>query len=223
MQHRTVNDLMTQSVVRVRRDTTFKEVAELLASYDITAMPVLDDREHPVGVVSEADLVHRQAGQPDPAGLLPDRTRHPVRDSEAEPGTAAEVMTSPACVARPEWNVVEAARVMESHRVKRLPVVDETDRLVGILSRADLLRVFLRRDAAIRDEITRDVLDQTLGLAPDQVSVTVEDGRVTLRGEVGSRGLIPVLEQLCQGVDGVVRVRGDLACPAEESRSTAAR
>jgi CBS domain-containing protein len=210
MQHRTVHDLMTRGVVRVHRDSGLKEIAALLTEHDITALPVVDDAEHPVGVVSEADLLGKQAGLPDPAGLLP---AHEAGQESREPSEAAvahELMTSPAVVARPEWNVVEAARVMADRGVKRLPVVDEADRLVGILSRPDLLRVFRRRDDAICEEINHDVFEETLGLAPGQLTVEVRDGCVTLMGEISPGQLVPVVERLCQSVDGVVHVRSRL-------------
>lgn len=211
MQHRTVRDLMTRGVVHVHRETGFKEIARTLADHDVTALPVVDDAEQCVGVVSEGDLLGEQARRPDPAGLLPSRGARPGRGGAREAGTAEELMTSPPAVARPEWNVVEAARVMADRQVKRLPVVDVAGRLVGILSRADLVRVFLRRDAAIGEEITRDVLERTLGLAPGQISVEVREGRVTLRGEVSPPSLVPVVERLCGSVDGVVEVRSELA------------
>jgi CBS domain-containing protein len=221
MQHRTVHDLMTRAVVRVHRDTGFKKIAEILTEHDITALPVVDDAEHPVGVVSEADLLGKQAGQPDPAGLMPAREPRPGSRPPGEAGRADELMTSPPVVARPEWNVVEAARVMADRQVKRLPVVNEADRLVGILSRSDLLRVFLRRDEAIREEITRDVLERTLGLAARQLTVEVQDGCVTLRGEVAPVHLVPVVERLCQSVDGVVRVRSHLTGRSEAAPGAA--
>jgi CBS domain-containing protein len=94
--------------------------------------------------------------------------------------------------------------------VKRLPVVDESGRLVGIVSRADLLRVFLRKDRAIEEEISGDIVGRTLRLAPGEVAVTVADGCVVLRGTVEDAGTIPVLVRLCEGVDGVVAVTEEL-------------
>ena len=220
--HRTVGDLMTHSVHRVHADTPFKEIAKLLADHDITAVPVVDADDRPLGVVSEADLLRREAAQPDSSGLLA------LLDGQLpppEPGrsatTAAELMSAPAVVARPEWTVVQAARVMEGARVKRLPVVDDTGRLVGITSRADLLRVFLRRDHLIREEISGDVLDRTLGISADEVGVDVTDGRVTLHGTVDRRSLIPVVMRLCEAVDGVVEVTGTLGYRTDEATAVA--
>ncbi|MEU3341213.1 CBS domain-containing protein [Streptomyces sp. NPDC006668] len=210
MWHRTVSDLMTTSVIKVRRDTGFKEVAKLLAEHDITAVPVVDDEEHAVGVVSEADLLRKEAAQLDPAGLLPVLRPEPADRAKAEATTAEGLMNSPAVTAMPQWTAVEAAQVMERHHIKRLPVVDEADRLVGLISRADLLRIFLRGDSAIREEISGEVLLRTVGIPPGAVTVRVVDGRVSLKGTVERKSLVPVVIRLCQGVDGVVDVSAEL-------------
>jgi len=220
MHHRTVADLMTRDVVRARRDTLFKEIVELLAENDVTAVPVVDELDHPLGVVSEADLLRKCSAQTDPSGriLLP----HPEawERAKAEGTRAEELMSAPAVCARPEWSVVEAARCMAEQNIKRLPVVDEADRLQGIVSRADLLRTFLRRDEAIRDEITGDVLQQTLDLAPSEVTVEVHDGQVTLRGSVETMSLTPIVERLCRSVDGVVSVAAHLGHRTDDSQSS---
>ena len=221
MKHRTASDLMTHKVVSVHTDTPFKEIVKLLSEHDITAMPVVDDANRPLGVVSEADLLRRESAQPDPAGLL--AVLDDPGDGSVRPAgtTAGELMTSPTVIARPEWTVVQAARVMERSQVKRLPVVDDGGRLVGILSRADLLRVFLRRDHAIREEISGDILSRTLGIGADEVVVDVTDGRVSLRGTVESRSLIPVVLRLCEGVDGVVEVTETLDYRTDEVTAVA--
>lgn len=157
MHRRTVEELMTRDVVRALRDMPFKEIVKLLAENDVTAVPVVDELDRPLGVVSEADLLHKSSAQADPFGPT----------------------------------LVEAARLMAVQNVKRLPVVDETDRLRGIVSRGDLLRTFMRRDDAIRDEITQDVLRETLDFAGSEATVEVREGRVTLGGSVEVRNLIP--------------------------------
>ncbi|MEV7127620.1 CBS domain-containing protein [Streptomyces sp. NPDC093260] len=218
MHHRTVEELMSRDVVRARRDTPFKELVRLLEENGVTAVPVVDELDRPLGVVSEADLLRKSADQADPSGRTPIPHLEAWERAKAEGSRAEELMSAPAVCARPEWTVVEAARLMETQNVKRLPVVDETDRLLGIVSRGDLLRVFLRRDEAIREEITGDLLRRTLGLDPRDVSAEVRDGRVTLAGTVEYRSLIPVIEQLCRGVDGVVSVSGDLSHRKDDSR-----
>ncbi|NBE50269.1 CBS domain-containing protein [Streptomyces boluensis] len=187
MRHRSVADLMTPMAVSVAPETTFKEIARLLDEYDITAVPVVDEAYRPLGVVSEADLVRR-------------------RLHGAGADTAAALMSSPAVVAHPQWSVVRAARVMDREKVKRLPVVDGTGVLIGVLSRSDLVQLFLRRDRAIQEEIVEDVITRTLRLSPSALTVEVMDGRVTLSGTVRDPDVVPVLLRLCDSVDGVVTV-----------------
>ena len=219
MRHRLVGELMTPAVVKVRPDTPFKEIAQVLAENDITSVPVVDEQGRPLGVVSEADLLRNEAAGEDPAGLLP--AAHLSSKERARSGatTAHGLMTSPAECARPEWTVVEAARVMDHRHIKRLPVVDEAGRLVGIVSRSDLLRVFLRHDHAIREEVRDDLVARILGLSPDSVDVRVDDGIVTLRGTMDDQSAARTLARLCQGVDGVVSVADHLGYRVAEAPS----
>ena len=211
MRHRIVGELMTSAVVHVRPDTGLKEIARLLAEHDITAVPVLDQEDRPLGLVSEADLLLNEAAREDPAGLLLSPDLPPRERARSRATTAVGLMTAPALCARPEWTVVEAARLMQSERVKRLPVVDEAGRLVGIVSRSDLLRVFLRHDTAIREEIRAEVLRRVLGIDPDALDVQVHNGRVTLTGTLDHHGQAPVVERLCRSVDGVVDLTSHLS------------
>ncbi|MEZ0090910.1 CBS domain-containing protein [Streptacidiphilus sp. EB129] len=210
MQHRRVHDVMTQEVVTVEPGTPFKEIASLFHRNDITAVPVVDDQGRPMGMVSEADLLRKEAAAPDPDGRGSGNWMRPRDRDRAEAETAGGLMTSPAVTARGDWSVVEAARAMDRHRIKRLPVVDEAGRLVGIVSRSDLLQVFLRHDGAIREEIVHDVLGETLWLAPDAVRVVVHEGVVTLSGRLPRKSMIPVTTRLCRSVDGVVAVHSSL-------------
>ncbi|MGW2512649.1 CBS domain-containing protein [Streptomyces scopuliridis] len=187
MRHRSVSDLMTPTAISVQRGTTFKEIARILDEFGVTAVPVVDESERPVGVVSEADLLRRH-------------------DSGSDINTAADLMSHPAITAEPEWSVVRAARLMEKHRVKRLPVVNGEGRLIGVLSRSDLVQLFLRRDHAIQEEILEDVLTHTLRLSPSSLTVEVTDGLVTISGTVRQHSVVPVVLRLCRSVDGVVDV-----------------
>jgi CBS domain-containing protein len=200
MRHRRVADLMTPDAVVVRPGTPFKEIARLLDEFGISAVPVVDVEGRPLGVVSEADLVRHQAS----GGGAP---------------TAQGLMTSPAVVARPEWSVVKAARAMDKNRIKRLPVTDDAGRVIGVLSRSDLIQLFLRRDRAIQEEILEDVLTRTLRLSPSALSVEVTDGRVTLSGTVPRRSLVPVTVRLCESVDGVVDVTDRLTFTWDDTLS----
>jgi CBS domain-containing protein len=210
MRHRIVGELMTRAVVHVQPDTGFKEITRLLAEHNISGVPVLDQDDRPLGLVSEADLLLNEAAKEDPAGLVLAPHLPPRERTRSTAATAVGLMTSPAVCARPDWTVVEAARLMQREHLKRLPVVDDAGRLVGIISRGDLLRVFLRHDRAIREEITHEVLDRTLGLSPGCVDIRVQEGRVTLNGTVEHRALVSVVERLCRSVDGVVDVTNRL-------------
>ncbi|MFD8410946.1 CBS domain-containing protein [Streptomyces sp. NPDC059650] len=215
MRHREVGELMTCEVVTVPRHATFKDIVRTLGEHRVSAVAVTDTGGHPLGVISEGDLLLKSADQGDWFRSLP----HPgpwERD-KADSTTAEELMSAPAVCARPDWTVAEAARLMESQQVKRLLVVDDDDVLVGIVTRGDLLRIFLRDDDAIRREIAGEVLDRTLHLDPAAVSVEVVDGQVTLQGVVRFKSLVPVTERLCRTVDGVVRVTEHLAWEADDT------
>lgn len=204
-EHKKVAELMTAPVVRVRPGTPFSEIVRLLQEYDITAVPVVDSAERPVGVVSEADLLIKEVDRWE-AGRFEPPAPTSVARGKANAMHAAGLMTKPVICARQEWSAVQAAHVMHERRVKRLPVVDGTGRLVGIVSRADLLRTFLRADQAIRAEIIEDVMVQTLHESPSEVGVEVANGTVTLTGAISDEKVVPLLIRLCRSVDGVVEV-----------------
>ncbi|MFF1511222.1 CBS domain-containing protein [Streptomyces sp. NPDC058326] len=173
---------MTDSVVSVVPATPFSGVAQLLADHDISGVPVLDEDDRVVGVVSESDLL-----------------------TQREP-TARDLMTAPAVTVHAEETVAEAARLMVRRGVERLPVVDEEERLVGMVTRRDLLRVFLRPDAEIRRRVREEVMPVALGPGADEVDVHVLDGVVTLHGRVRRQGHARTLVGLTEQVDGVVAV-----------------
>lgn len=206
-----VGEIMTTEVVQARRQTPFKELVRLLDRHRISGLPVVDHDDKVVGVVSGTDLVRGQAARAR-AGLdsrfRPSRLRRLTRKAAAggRGTTAGEVMTAPAVTVHPEQGVPDAARVMERHGVERLPVVDEEDRLIGIVTRRDLLRVFLRTDEDIRRQVDGDVLAAALGLPADAVGVSVRDGVVTLAGCVEHRSDIPTAIRSTWRAEGVVGV-----------------
>ncbi|MBX9421621.1 CBS domain-containing protein [Streptomyces lateritius] len=207
MRHRRIDQLMTREVVSVRGDTPFKEIARTLSQHRVTAVPVVDGDGRVLGVVSEGDLLRKTADQSAaPSGLPAVPDLEAWERAKAEGTRAEELMSAPAVCARPEWTVAEAARLMEVQRVKRLVVVDADDHLLGIVSRRDLLGVFLREDDDIRREIVEDVLGETLRLEPTALAVEVRDGRVELSGGLPFRGMVPAIERMCATVDGVVSV-----------------
>lgn len=206
-QHNSVSEVMTRDVVTVRPDTPFKEITSVLSRHGISAVPVADEDGAPVGLVSEADLLRKQAEQPEKYGEGAAPPRWPYERAKARAENAAGLMTTPVATAHADWSVAQAARVMDRHHVKRLVVVDDTDHIVGIVSRPDLLSVFLRPDEEIREEIRDEVLTAILRLSGQEVQVQVHDGVVTLRGEVEKRSTAQIAERLAKGVDGVVTVR----------------
>ncbi|MFE6222703.1 CBS domain-containing protein [Streptomyces sp. NPDC057854] len=207
MRHRRIDKLMTREVVSVRGDAPFKEIVRVLSQHRVTALPVVDGENRVIGVVSEGDLMRKTADQAATPGDMPGVPGLEAWERAKAEGTRAEeLMSAPAVCARPDWTVAEAARLMEVQGIKRLIVVDDEDHLVGIVSRRDLLGIFLRQDDEIRREIVEDVLGDTLGLDPTLIAVDVREGRVDLTGKLRFRGMIPAVVRMCATVDGVVSV-----------------
>jgi CBS-domain-containing membrane protein len=204
---RRVRDVMTRDVVTVDEHTPCKEITQLLADCRISAVPVLDSDGRVVGVVSEADLLLKEEyPEGPPTGwLLEGRRRRELR-AKAAGVTAVELMTAPAITSGPDASLAEAARLLHRHQIKRLPVLDPPGPLLGIVGRADLLKVFLRSDDQIAQEVRQDILRRAMWVDPDTIGVEVRDGVVTLTGQLERRSLIPIAVSLVHGVDGVVEV-----------------
>jgi CBS-domain-containing membrane protein len=183
---RTVQDVMTREVVAVRGPTPFKELVRLLSKHRITALPVLDDAGRMVvGVVSESDLALKEVAPLREAHTpVFETAQHRGERAKAASLSAAELMTAPAVTVGPEELVATAARRMYDRRVKRLPVVDNSGALVGIVTRADLLKVFLRSDEELRFEVLDHVIGDLLRLPPGAVEVEVSDGVVAVESEL---------------------------------------
>ena len=204
----TVADVMTREVVSVTPATGFKEIVRLLGEHHISAVPVVDEGRV-VGIVSEADLLLKEEGVTTRLIHLVEGPQRRARRLKAEGSTAAELMTSPAVTIFPEAHLPEAARLMDAHHVKRLPVVDG-DKLVGICSRADLLRVFLSSDTEIRRQVLEGIVEGWMWLDRATVHVTVNDGVVTLRGQLERRTDAEILARLTSTLESVVRVNDEL-------------
>ena len=210
----TVRDVMTTRVVAVRRDASFKEMAAMLRSSRISAFPVLDDARRVIGVVSEGDLLVKEAVQADGTSLLA-ALRHFREDDKAAGITAGDLMTSPAVTIGADATVEEAARRMYDRKVKRLPVVTKAGLLVGIVSRVDVLAVYDRPDGEIRLEVVRQVLPDILSRPPDGIDVTVKDGIVTVTGRLRSDHEGQAILDAVRHVQGVVAARDRLTRPAD--------
>lgn len=217
MTHLTVRDVMTEKPAAVRESTPFKEIIRVLAEKQVGALPVLDEKDRLVGVVSEADLLAKEEA-PDATGIARLHRRERTLRAKAAGDAAGALMTSPAVTVQPEQSIVQAARQLDRTGFKQLPVTDADGTLVGILSRRDLLKVFLRGDDEIREEVMREVFMRALWADPVQVQVSVQDGIVTLSGELQQQSSIPVAIRLTRGVDGVVDVVNRL-CFAIDDRS----
>lgn len=207
MRRWTVGDLMTTDVISVQEDTPYKDIVETLAGHAVSAVPVVDSERHVLGVVSEADLLHKmQFAGLEPHVHLLERRRRRASRTKASADTATDLMSSPAVVVLASEPVSVAAKLMDAENVKRLPVVDPEGRLAGVVSRSDLLRVYLRGDDQIRDEIVNQVLVGTLWIDPEAVRVTVNRGVVTLAGTVDRRSTAAITVRLVDAVAGVVEV-----------------
>ena len=216
---KTVKDVMSRLPVWVSETASFREIAAKLRECRVSAFPVLDAHGEVIGVVSEADLMVKEAVLGEPggvAGFLVGLVHHGAR-AKAGGVTAADLMTSPAVTIGPDDTVEHAAKLMYDRKVKRLPVIAQDGRLVGIISRTDILAVFDRTDAEIREEIMTQVIAGRS--EPSYYSVIVKDGVVTLEGNPETAAIGHDLVASSRHVQGVVAVRDRLVYPAPPSPS----
>ncbi|MDX5569415.1 CBS domain-containing protein [Streptomyces sp. ID05-04B] len=207
-----VSDVMTQTVAAIGRGASFKEIVRMMQDWKVSALPVLEGEGRVVGIVSEADLLPKEEFRDSD----PDRDTQLRRLSDlAKAGavTVGELMTSPALTVPADTTLSQAARTMARAKVKRLPVVDDVGMLQGIVSRADLLKVFLRDDDDIVEEVRREVVSYLFPASTSSVRVAVRDGVVTLGGRIRDTSLIPVAARLIRAVEGVVDVDFDVSEP----------
>jgi CBS domain-containing protein len=205
--HAYVRDVMTVGVVTVRPDTSFRELAVRFREHQVSGFPVTAGDGTIVGVVSGSDLLALAAGR---------HHRGHLSDGQA---TAGDLMTCPAVTIGPDELVQTAARVMHSHRLQRLPVVDRDGRLEGIVSRSDVLSVFRRSDEEIRREVTQDVIADGFFTDPARFTVAVHNGIVTLEGEPGSAVLAAGIAGQVEYLEGVIAVRDRFVYPARSAPS----
>jgi CBS domain-containing protein len=216
----TVRDIMTTNVVTVCASASFKEIAVRLREHRVSAFPVLDEDGTVIGVVSEADLLLKEAlspplpeeEAPSEEGARPGILRQRARE-KARAVTAAELMSRPAVTVGVEDSVEHAARLMYARGVKRVPVTDAAGRLVGIVSRADVLSVFSRTGEEIREQIVAEVIGGEFGSDPGRFGVTVADGIVTMTGRPESVSIGRDLLARVRHVQGVVSVRDRFTYP----------
>ncbi|WP_440073753.1 CBS domain-containing protein [Streptosporangium sp. OZ121] len=213
MHHVTVKEVMTCQVISTGENTCFKDIAETLLTHALSALPVVDDDGHVVGVVSEADLLRRQERWERFPGEHPPSPATPPPKPRAD-RTGGEVartlMSTPAVTISKDASVAAAGRLMHDKAVKRLPVVDEHGHLAGIVSRCDLLKVFIRSDREIEHEVRVEVLTRSLWMDTSRVQVTVKDGVVTLSGRMTLRADTRITLWMTRQINGVVDVIDEL-------------
>ncbi|MCX2953639.1 CBS domain-containing protein [Lentzea sp. NEAU-D7] len=213
MREPTVASLMTREVITADVGSSFKELVQLLEENRISAVPVLDGG-YPVGVVSEADLMPKEefrGGTEDAPGMFAGRpAKH--RWEQASGVTARDVMTSPVRSVAPGLSASAAARELAAAGVRRLFVMDSDGALVGVLSRRDLLKLFLREDDELRTAIRDEIFGRVLWVDPSTVDVEVTGGVVTLEGQLERQSEVEIAEHLVRALPGVVDVHNQLRC-----------
>jgi CBS-domain-containing membrane protein len=214
-----VRDIMTTDPIRVTADTLLKEAARLMVRHHVSGLPVVTEEGDLAGIVTEGDFLRQEASRDRPYGaslldaLFGDGS---VQAPAAE--TVDEVMAREVVTITPDATIGEAARVMAQRSVKRLPVVTDDGALVGIISRADVVNAFTKPDDVIEDEVREDIVRRLLFLDPGDVDVEIEDGVVTLRGELEHRTEVQLLEELTRRIAGVVRVVSELTYRVDDRK-----
>jgi CBS domain-containing protein len=211
---------MVTSVVAAHEGAVFKEIVDALIRNRVSAVPVIADDRRVLGVVSEADLLARvsKAHLTLPRGHR--LSAHSEERRKLHAATASALMTSPAYVIAPHASIADAAWHAARNRVRRLPVVDDNGVLVGIVTRSDLLRGFLRPDEDIRDDITQNLIVGAFMLDPNSVEVSVEEGVVTLRGQVERRSIALEIVDNVRNWSGVVDVDDKLTYQTDDTQPT---
>lgn len=213
-----VGDVMTRDVATAREETPYRQIVDVLIRRGVSAVPVVDSFDRVLGVVSEADLLHKveRAGHPDERRVFEGRRRRTARE-KAGALVARDLMTAPAVTTTPQASLPAAARLMDREVVKRLPVLDDLGRLVGIVTRSDLLRVHLRTDAEIREDVVQQVLRKVLAVRDGLVTVQVRDGEVTLDGRLDRRSAVELAGRLAAQVAGVVQVHNAVGYDVDDT------
>jgi CBS domain-containing protein len=218
-----VRDVMTTDVVTVEKTTPYKQVARLITEHRVSGLPVLTRSGRVLGMVSEADVLRKEErGFRPRSSILSRRLR--LERAKAEARTAGELMTSPVITIHPDARLGAAAMLMNEHHIRRLAVIDESGHLIGIVGRADLLKVFLRPDDEIASEVA-GVLGSIVLEDASGITVSVRNGVVTLKGTLAYEDLIPVVSRLASDVAGVVDVISKLTheAPSREPAAIADR
>ena len=216
-----VSELMTEKVVTIGPEAPIKDVAKVLIANGISGLPVCDIEGSVLGVISEGDILYKEHDPAGghlggPLGWIVDGTLNSAALKKAEALTAGKAMTAPALTIAPWGSVSEAARLMSKRHVNRLPVVKD-GLLVGIITRADLVRAFTRTDAEIERELREDVLERAMWIDTGNVEVGVQDGGAALSGRLDKRSDVELLHRLVARVPGVVGIESTVAWKIDDT------
>lgn len=212
-----VAEVMTRNVITVGPENPLRDVARMMADHGISAVPVVENGSV-LGIVSEGDIVSKERGPSLPRGRLSrwfGRAPSAAETDRLEARIAGQAMTSPAITIDSWRTTAEAAALMLDRRVHRLPVLKD-GKLVGIVSRPDLVSAFARSDEEIALDVREDVLLRSFWMTPGEVEVSVRNGEVSLTGTVESDLLAQIIPETVQRVPGVVRVKPKLAVHAND-------
>ena len=222
-----VGELMTENVLTIGPEAPLKDVARIMVDNGISGLPVCDIERHVLGVISEGDILYKEHDPTEghlggPLGWIIDGSPNYTGAIKAKAVTAATAMTSPAITIAPYESVSQAARIMCERRVNRLPVVQD-DKLLGIVTRADLVRAFTRTDAEVEHELREDVLARTMWIDAGTVDVAVRNGVVTLAGQLETRSDVELLGRLAARVPGVISVESTVQWRFDDTTRKARR
>lgn len=216
-----VRELMTEKVFTIGPEAPIKDVARILVDNGISGLPVCDIEGRVIGVISEGDILYKEHDPSEghiggPLGWIIEGTPNYAGYIKAKALTARKAMTSPVITVAPYESVAQAARIMCEHHVNRLPVVTD-EKLVGIVTRADLVRAFTRTDAEIEQELTKDVLDRTMWIDPGKVEIDVRNGVAALSGRLHTRSDVELLNRLAARVPGLVAVESTVVWDVDDA------
>ena len=215
-----LEDLMTTDVITVGVDTSLKEAARRMIEAGVSGLLVTGTRGELLGIISEGDFVanesHRREGtRPRILKWFLDDEEIPTFERTVEDIMTAEVLTLP-----PDADHTEAARLMQKAGIKRIPVIAEGGKLLGLVARSDILRAFARPDSEIADEITEHVMRKVLWLDPRKVTIRVDDGNVSMAGRLETKSDAHLLVEMTKRLDGVVSVSDSLTWEVDNSKVT---
>lgn len=199
-----VVDLMSTEVISVSPQTPIKDAARLMFRHRVSGLPVCDEASCLVGIITEADFLRIEVARDEAETLQPIET-------------VDQVMSRGVVTVGPDEPIADAAKKMVVHDVKRMPVVDDGDHVLGIISRLDVVAVFTRPDEIIEDEIREDLIRRVLFVDPDDINVSVVEGVVRLGGEIGTSNESRLVEELARRLDGVIRVENALTWRLDDS------